>query len=77
MTSFVGPAGVNTFVAIALKSGISIYAKTGMKPNRQWTPTKMLAKATEITGQRFKRGQFQLAILALQDWIEKNGTTGQ
>ena len=50
MTMFVGKSGVDTFRAIALRSGLSLYAKTGMKPNRAWTPTKMLKVAGTITG---------------------------
>jgi hypothetical protein len=47
-----------------------------MKPNRAFTPTNMLAKAGQITGRTFKRGQFEEAIAALDAWIAANGTTG-
>jgi hypothetical protein len=47
----------NIYVAISLKHGLKLYAKTGMRPNRSWTPTAMLRKATEITGRKYKRGQ--------------------
>jgi hypothetical protein len=42
--------GVSTYVAIALKGGLNMYMSSGMKPNRAWTPTAMLAAASEITG---------------------------
>jgi hypothetical protein len=71
-TVFAGPAAVNVFVAITLKSGINLYMKTGMKPNRMWTPSAMLAKAGQITGKTFKRGQYQQAIDALEIWIDEN-----
>lgn len=77
MTTFSGQAGVATYVAITLKHGIKLYRDTGIKPNRAWTPTAMLAKAGEITGQTFKRGQFTQAIDALDAWIAKNGTRGE
>ncbi len=77
MTTFVGKAGVSTYQAIVLKSALKLYAKTGMKPNRAYTPTRMLALAGEITGQKFKRGQYLEAVNALQVWIDANGTTGE
>ncbi len=73
MTTFSGPNGVNTFVAISLKSGISLYSKTGMKPNRMWTPSRMLAKASEITGKVYKRGDYDKAVADLATWIGENG----
>lgn len=73
ITTFSGKRGVDTFTAIVLKSGISLYAKTGMKPNRAYTPTAMLAKAGQITGKKFKRGQFAEAIAALDAWINEFG----
>lgn len=75
--TFSGKAGVTTFTAIVLRQAIAFYAKTGMKVNAAYTPTAMLAKAGEITGKKFKRGQFQEAIDALTAWIDENGTTGE
>ena len=76
MTTFVGQAGVSTFQAISLKHGLKLYAATGMKPNRMWTPTAMLRTAGQITGKTFKRGQYAEAVAALTDWIDENGTSG-
>ena len=70
---FSGKAGVDTYVAVTLKSAIRLYAKTGMKVNRAYTPTAMLAKAGEITGKKFKRGQFAEAVNELEIWLAKNG----
>ena len=75
-TTFTGQAGVSTYQAIVLKHGLKLYAATGMKPNRMWTPTRMLALASEITGKKFKRGQYMEAHRALADWVDANGTTG-
>ena len=76
MTTFTGTAGVTTFQAIVLRKAIELYQKTGMKPNRAYTPTNMLRTAGRITGKTFKRGQYAQAIAALTEWVEKHGTTG-
>lgn len=77
MTTFTGTNGVATYRAIALKSGLGLYVKTGIQPNRAWTPMTMLATASAITGKRYKRGQYVLAIADLESWIAQNGTTGR
>ncbi len=43
--AFVGPEAVNVFAMAALSSGLRLYAATGMKPNRAWTPTAMMRAA--------------------------------
>jgi hypothetical protein len=75
MTTFSGPAQVNTFVMITLKSAIKLYIQTGMKANRAYTPTNMLAKAGELLGKTYKRGQLQQAHDDLAAKLEeiKNG----
>lgn len=74
---FSGKAGVDTYRAIAIRSGLRLYIKCGMKPNRAWTPTNMLRVAGQITGNVYKRGQYEQAIADLDDWIKANGTTGE
>jgi hypothetical protein len=74
---FSGPAGVATYRAIALKHGLKLYAKTGMRPNRAWTPTAMLRAASEITGLNYRRGQYETAAADLDGWIAVNGTRGE
>lgn len=74
MTSFSGENGVKTFKAIALKNGLKLYARTGMKPNRAWTPSAMLQAAGALTGKVFKRGQYDAAIAALDEWLSVNAT---
>lgn len=75
MTTFSGPAQVNTFVMITLKSAIKLYIQTGMKANRAYTPMNMLAKAGELLGKTYKRGQLQQAHDDLAAKLEeiKNG----
>lgn len=74
---FKGPAGVATYRAVVIKHALVFYAKTGMKVNSAYTPKNMLAAAGQITGQKFKRGQYQQAIDALELWIQANGTAGE
>lgn len=69
-TVFAGRAAVEVFRAKTIASALRLYAKTGIKANRMYTPTNMLAAATQITGQKFKRGQFEQAAQALTDWAE-------
>lgn len=58
------------YQAIALKTGLELYSKYRMKPNKAWTPKAMLATAERITGKTYKRGQFVRAIEDLSDWIQ-------
>lgn len=66
MTTFTGEKEVNTFVLVTLKAAIKMYVNTGMKANRAYTPTNMLAKAGELTGKTYKRGQLPTALADLQ-----------
>jgi hypothetical protein len=68
--TFQGKDGVRLFQAIALKGGLKLYAATGMKPNRAWTPTAMLKLAESFTGKRYKRGQHQQAADDMTIWID-------
>jgi hypothetical protein len=44
-----------------------------MQVNRGYTPGAMLATASAITGKEFRRGQYEKAAQALQDWIDRQG----
>jgi hypothetical protein len=67
-TVFAGLDSVRLFQAMALKSGLRLYAKTGMRPNRAWTPSAMLKTAGSITGKDYKRGQYEQAAADLETW---------
>ena len=54
------------------RAAVGIYRAIVIKPNRAYTPTAMLRAAGEITGKTFKRGQYALAIEALEDWLAEN-----
>jgi hypothetical protein len=49
---------VDIFRLLAIASGLRLYAKTGMKPNRAYTPTAMLNAATQLTKKKYKRGEY-------------------
>jgi hypothetical protein len=69
-TTFAGPDGVALYRATALASGLRLYAKTKMKPNRAWSPSAMLAAATGITGKKYKRGEYAKAADDLKIWAD-------
>lgn len=68
-SSFVGPDAVALFRAATIASGLRLYAKTGMRPNRMWTPTAMLAAATGITGKKYRRGEYAKAAEDVSKWV--------
>ena len=63
-TSFLG-SDVDIFAATALASGLRLYAKTGMRPSRTYTPTNMLLAASRYTRKQYKRGQYEKAAADL------------
>jgi hypothetical protein len=74
-TSFVGPEAVNVFACLTVASALKLYAKTGMKANRAYTPSNMLAFVERTTGQKFKRGQYMEAAEFLREWAQAQRTT--
>jgi hypothetical protein len=68
-TVFVG-SDVDIFRLAALASGLRLYAKTGINPNRAYTPTAMLKAASEATGKSYKRGQYVQAADDLTDLVQ-------
>ena len=59
------PAEINMFQVITIRAAIRMYANHGLKANRAYTPTNMLAMAGKLTGKSLKRGQFEQAFDAL------------
>ena len=68
--SFVGRAAVEVFRAATLVSAMKLYRATKMLPNRMYTPTNMLATAGAIVGKRYRRGEMELAIRELGEWVK-------
>lgn len=64
--------GVRLYQAIALRSGLMMYAKCRMKPNRAWTPTAMLRAVEAILpGKHYRRGEYDRAAADLTFWINE------
>lgn len=63
--SFVGREAVNVYAMAVLASGLHLYAKTGIKPNRAYTPSAMMKAAAQYTGQKFKARDYEGAAAAL------------
>jgi hypothetical protein len=68
---FKGPDAVAVFRAIVIANGLRLYARTGIKPNRAYTPTAMLKAASGITGKAYKRGQYAQAAADVSAWAEE------
>lgn len=67
-TTIYGPDGIAFYRATVIAGGLRLYAKTGMQPNRAYTPKAMMAAAAEITGKRFKARDYLVAADALTEW---------
>ena len=52
---------VNIFAALAVKSAMGLYIKTGMKANRSYTPKNMREFVTRLTGKAYKTSELQKA----------------
>lgn len=68
-TVFTGSA-VNAYAAIVVAKGLEVYAKTGMKLNRAYTPANMMAQAARVTGKKFKARDYLGAAKALREYAE-------
>jgi len=57
------------FNAVLLRGHLKML-DAGMK-NSRMSGTKILAKASELTGKKYKRGQYKIAIADLNNLIEE------
>jgi len=62
------------FQAITLARALRLYARTGMKANRAYTPSAMLATASQITGQSFPSRAYLEAADALTTWADRQAS---
>lgn len=60
--TFQGKEAVSAYHIMALKTALKMYAKTGMKINRAYSPKNMLTVAQRITGKKYKIGQYMDAF---------------
>ena len=72
MVTFSGELGIKFYTAVTLASGLRLYARAKIKPNRNWTPTNMIMKANEITGHTYRRGQYEAAADGLIEWADRH-----
>lgn len=69
--SFSGENGMKVYTALVIASALDLYAKTGLRVNRAYTPTAMLAKANELTGHVYRRGQYAAAAAGLRELADR------
>lgn len=64
-------SGVEAFRLLAIASGLELYAKTKIKPNRAWTPTAMLRNASMATGKPYRRGAYYEAAADIRKVVDE------
>lgn len=69
--SFVGEGAVAMFAMAVIASGLRLYAKTGMRPNRAYTPTAMMRATEHHTGFTFKKRDYIGAADALSAKVQE------
>lgn len=62
---------IPAYQALVIEQGLRLYAATGMRPNRAYTPTAMMRMASHITGKKFKARDYLGAAEALKLWRTK------
>lgn len=68
--SFIGTEAVNVFAMAVIASSLRLYAETGMKPNRAYTPSAMMRAAEHHTGLKFKKRDYLGAADALSAKVQ-------
>ena len=69
MTMILNP-GRDEIQAAFIKSALKL-SKVGLMPSRGLTKTKLMARASAITGNKYKRTQIDLAISDLQIIVDE------
>lgn len=69
-TVFSGRQAIEVFRCTALASGLRMYDRHKMIPNRAYTPKRMLSTASAITGKGYKRGEYERAAADLMQHAE-------
>jgi hypothetical protein len=68
MTVILNPASDEVQAAV-IKAHLKM-VKVGLMPSKGMTKTKLLKKASDITGVKYKRGQYDEAIFDLQKIVD-------
>lgn len=69
-SAFVGPDAVAVFAGATLASAMRLYARTGIRVSRSYTPTAMLKRAGEICGKKYKRNEMAQAAEDVATWVQ-------
>jgi hypothetical protein len=69
--TFTGEGAVNVFAMAAIASALRLYAKTGLRANRAYTPRAMMAAAARHTGRTFKARDYLGAADALTEKVQQ------
>jgi hypothetical protein len=69
------PGGIAIYQALVVKQGLKA-CKIGMRVNRAYTPTNLMAMVYKITGTKFKLKQYDEAIAAVDAWVEQQKAAG-
>ena len=69
-TSFSG-SDMRIWNATVIASQLRLYASSGIRAHKGWTPTLALKWAGQELGMKFKRGQYELAAAMLSDHANK------
>lgn len=62
-----GPEEARKVQALVIRKGLEA-CKIGLRLNTAYTPTALMRTASNITGQKFKRGDYDSAIAALTEF---------
>lgn len=66
MTSFTAPEQISAYQCITIAAALRLYARTGMKVNRAYTPAAMMRAASTFTGMKFRARDYMAAANALR-----------
>lgn len=55
---------------LVVAKALELYAKTGIKANRAYTPARMMQTASQLTGRTFKARDYVGAAAALREKVQ-------
>lgn len=79
MTTVITGQDVRVYQAMAIRSALNMYIRTGMKANTAYTPKNMLATAGHIVGKAYGKATnqtMQQAVFDLTAWIDSQRSEG-
>lgn len=60
----------HAYQALLVSKALEIYAQTGMKVNRDYTPKRMMQVASRLTGKTFRPRDYLGAAKALKELVK-------